>query len=90
MVQGLKKVASRPKKPNSAKNTKQINNQLKTKKGNSLQYYQIQNFDMMQYKIQSRFLSKAIARESEIRVTSKLIQGGGKIGVKDLMQKGKK
>jgi hypothetical protein len=90
MVQTLKKnSAKRPgalNKARSAKVSKKLMHAKLTKKGNSLE---LPKQKFREEALEDRALSKAIARENEQKVAAKLIQGGGKIGIKDLMRQGK-
>jgi hypothetical protein len=93
MVQGNKKLTSRrlialkgSKSGQSAKIAKREKNAIKTKKGNPLQ---LPRSNFRNEALDERALSKAIDKANEQKVAAKLIQGGGKIGTKDLVQKGK-
>ena len=90
MVQGGKKLtAARPgaiKKQNSAKVKKQIANEKKVRKGSTLKLPKNQFRDVA---LEDREISKGIAKVAEQKVAVKLIQGGGKVGLKDVWAKGK-
>jgi hypothetical protein len=88
MVQGSVKMAAsaKPKKVNSAKNTKRIANAGKTKKGSSLK---LPNNRFRYEAMEERRLTKAIDKANEQKVAAKLIQGGERIGTTDIMKKGK-
>ena len=88
MVQGAKKLASRPggKVAASKKTRKVHNDQKKTKKGNPLQ---LPKNNFRDQAIDDHTLSKAIDKASEQKMAAKFLQGGGKLGLKDVMQAGK-
>jgi hypothetical protein len=88
MVQGAKKLASRPmgKVGKVAKARKDHNDKKKTKKGNPLQ---LPKNNFRDQAIDDHTLSKAIDKASEQKMAAKFIQGGGKLGLKDVMQAGK-
>ncbi len=88
MVQGAKKLASRPmgKVAKVSKARKDHNDKKKTKKGNPLQ---LPKNNFRDQAIDDHTLSKAIDKASEQKVAAKFIQGGGKLGLKDVMQAGK-
>jgi hypothetical protein len=70
----------------SAKSVKKIKRDLSAKKGNPLQLPKTIHRDAA---LDDRALSRAIDKASEQRVASKVIQDGGKIGLNDVLQKGK-
>eukprot|EP01038_Epipyxis_sp_PR26KG_P009789 gene9789-13170_t len=91
MVQGSNKKISggRPgalKKQHSAKQAKTLMRLKKVKKGNSLQLPKSQFRDEA---LDDRALTKAIGKANEQKVSAKLLQDGGKIGMVDILQKGK-
>lgn len=91
MVQGSKKLSSRPGLKNVATSAK-VNQKImklkkKAKKGNPLQLPRSGKF--RDEAIDDRNLSKAIDKASESKVAAKLVQGGGKIKIKEIMQQGK-
>lgn len=92
MVQGVKKLggggrpASAGKRPNSAKVTQKAKKAMLAKKGNPLALCKGRFRD---HALDDKALSKAIMKSSEQKVAAKLIQGGGKLKNKDLLEKGK-
>ena len=93
MVQGAKKLAGG--RPGSAKNStanvakaarKALKVKQKAKKGNPLQLPKGRFRDEA---IDDHTLSRAIDKASEQKVAAKFLQGGGKLGLKDVMQSGK-
>lgn len=90
MAQGNQKLSKNnknaAKKSNSAKTKKQVLNAIKVKKGNPLK---VPSTHFRKEVLEERELTKAISKSVEQKVAAKLIQGGGKLGLKDIMQKGK-
>lgn len=92
MVQGSKKLAGRPTlgKSSSSVQAKAARKVLllkkKAKKGTPLQLPKHQFRDEA---IDDHTLSKAIDKASEQKCAAKFLQGGGKLGLKDVMQAGK-
>jgi hypothetical protein len=92
MVQGNKKLAGgRPgavKKENSAKSKRKLFNQQKTKKGSSLKLPK-SGHNFYSEALEDRDITKAIGQAIEQKIASKVVQAGGKIGLRDVMEKGK-
>jgi len=90
MVQGGKKLSSgRPgalKKENSAKQKRLVVNSQKVKKGNPLK---LPKKHFLNEALENRDITKAIGKSIEQKLAAKVIQGGGNIGLRDVMQKGK-
>jgi imidazoleglycerol phosphate synthase glutamine amidotransferase subunit HisH len=91
MVQGGKKISNiRPgeikKSGNSAKVQKVIRKQHKAKKGTPLQLPKGKFHDEA---FTDRLLSKAIDKANEQKMAAKALQSGVRVGMKDLLTKGK-
>ena len=89
MVQSFKKgsnVRNVGKSNNSAKIKKKQQKSKQAKLGSSLKLPKNQ---WRNEALDDRALSKAIAKASEAKVAAKLFQGGGRIGLSDITQKGK-
>lgn len=90
MVQGGKKLSGgRPgalKKENSAKQKRFLANAQKVKKGNALQ---LPKKHFVAEALENRDITKAIGKSIEQKLAAKVIQNGGHIGLRDVMQKGK-
>ena len=89
MAQGnLKSTKSGAKKAISGNNGKAKKKESKafTKKGAPLQ---LPKKHFRDEAIQSREISKAIGKAAEQKTTAKYLQGGGKLGLKDVLAKGK-
>lgn len=91
MVQGLKKHGTKPgalkKAARSGKVIKREKQQLQLKVGKG--QLQLPKGKFREIAMEDRELSKAIAKANEQKVAGKLIQGGGKLTTKDILQKGK-
>ena len=86
MAQGGGKLKPVQRKTSSAKFQKQIHKSKQAKKGNPIE---LPKNSFRNEAIMDRQLSRAIDKASEQKVASKLVQDGGKIGLKDVLQKGK-
>lgn len=89
MVQGNIKLGKKPgasKSGKSAKVQKRIVNQKKVLKGNPKQ---LPNNAFRNEALDDRALSRAIDKSNEQKVAAKFLQGGGKLLMTDLTQKGK-
>ena len=92
MVQGGKKLAGRPHPGKSQSSVqakaarKALLQKKKVRKGTPTQLPKNQFRDEA---LDDKALSKAIDKASEQKVAAKFIQGGGKLGLKDVMQAGK-
>ena len=87
MVQSFKKsVSSRPVKANAAKFRKRENKAKQAKLGSTLKLPKNKWLDEA---LDARALSKEIAKAVEIKVAAKVLQGGGKIGIRELSSKAK-
>jgi hypothetical protein len=88
MAQGLKKIvknATKSNKKNSAKVTKQKLNESKVRVGNPIKP-QKKKTDTV---LEEEELTKAIDKSNELKVAAKLIQGGGRVNLVDIMKGGK-
>lgn len=94
MVQGAKKLSGGG-KPGSSKTShayqvktakKALKLKQKAKKGNPLQ---LPKGKWKDEALDDHALSKAIDKASEQKVAAKFVQGGGKLGLKEVMQAGK-
>ena len=72
----------------SGKMLKQIKQNKYTKVGATLKLPKNGN-KFRDHALEDRFVSKEIGKQAEQRTAAKLIQGGGKMLLKDLVQKGK-
>ena len=94
MVQGNFKLSKNPKVSSSlrakvtGKKLKQIKRDKHTKVGSTLKLPKDGN-KFRDKALEDRFVSKEIGKQAEQRTAAKLIQGGGKMLLKDLVQKGK-
>lgn len=92
MVQGNMKLSGgRPgaiKKDNSAKLKKKVFNQQKTKKGSSLKLPK-SGHGFFNEALEDRDITKAIGKSIEQKIASKVIQAGGSLGLRDVLEKGK-
>lgn len=92
MVQGAKKLTGRPGTGKTSHSyqvktaKKALKIKQKAKKGNPLQ---LPKGKFRDEALDDHTLSKAIDKASEQKVAAKFIQGGGKLGLKEVMQAGK-
>jgi hypothetical protein len=93
MVQGGKKISNSrldklKKSSQSAKVTKKIKKQHQTKIGNPVQIPNMKN-RFRDEAITERLLSKAIDKSNEQKMAAKALQSGVRVGMADLLSKGK-